>query len=161
MWKFGAVALLACSPALAADEPAAEPVVVRISGTCRSVMVSGRPSACSRPVGVVYFALPNGRILLNIPLADGRTLAFVAENDRQPKPEEYWMYLSRVRLGTAAETSMATDVGGFCKMLGSASGEIINSVLCEATDSGGNRFALDFRGDGRPVRHSPNRHSPN
>lgn len=121
-----------------------------ISGRCQSAMVNGRAVRCGDNPKVVFSNLPNGISMLNVALADGRVLAFVGDRDRQPRPEEYWLYLTRVRMGTAGQ-SLATDVAGTCKMLLTTDGSVVHSIKCEASDLSGSKLGLDFRGDGRPV----------
>lgn len=121
-----------------------------IPGRCQSATVNGRAVRCGANPRVVYMNLPNGITMLNVALADGRVLAFVGDRDRQPRPEEYWLYLTRVRMGTSGQ-SLATDVAGTCKMLTTTDGSVVHSVKCEASDLSGSKLGLDFRGDGRPV----------
>jgi hypothetical protein len=127
---------------------------VMIPGTCRVLTVAGRPAACTANPHVIYTALSNGRVMYGIGLEDGRVLGFVGESDRQPRPEEYWLYLARVRVNSHTD-SLVLDVGGTCRVAMTADGLIVHRIHCSATDTAGKKFTLDFRGIGRPVIFLP------
>jgi hypothetical protein len=142
-----ALVLLAATPTAAGQD---EPVTVVFPGACRTLAVDSKAMACTSRASVVYAALPNGRVVFSIPLSDGRLLGFVGEQDEQPRPEEYRLFLSRVRIGTRA-SSQATDVDGTCTVNQTADASVVHRLTCEAKDAVGNRFALDFRGNGQRV----------
>ena len=123
---------------------------VIISGRCQLALVNSKPVRCGPNTRLVYDALPNGIVMINVALADGRILAFVGDHDRQPRPEEYWLHLTRVRMGTSGQ-SLTTDVAATCKMFQTTDASVVHSVKCEATDLSGSHIALDFRGNGSRV----------
>ena len=130
---------------------AADTTITIVGGSCQSVEVASQQVACGSPSSVVYSALPNGIVLFNVPLADGRVCGFVGDRDSQPKPEVYVLYLKRVRLARGSEGGTPIDVSGTCTVDVSTDGTLVHRILCDATDGQGGKYRLDFRGDGRPV----------
>src|SRR6185503_2091291 len=72
-------------------------------GQCLAAQVASQSIACGPPPKIVYVALPNGIIIFNVGLADGRVYGFVGDRDFQPKPESYELFLKRIRLARVAE----------------------------------------------------------
>jgi hypothetical protein len=123
-----------------------------ISGSCLIVQMASKSTTCATPATVVYMSLPNGVIVFNVPLSDNSVPAFVGDRDSQPKPEEYVLYLKRVRIAHGSEQETPVSVTGTCKMNVSTDGTIVHRIICDATDNQGRKFLLDFRGDGQPVQ---------
>jgi hypothetical protein len=136
---------------LAAGARAQNATLTIASGHCEAVQVAGRSVDCAPPSKIVYSALPNGIILFNVPLADGRVFGFVGDHDSQPKPELYVLDLKRVRLARGSEEGTRVDVTGTCKVDVSADGKLLHRVVCDAKDEHGGKYMLEFRGDGTPV----------
>ena len=147
---------MVCAVVLLLTPPlhAGEGINVGISGTCVSVAIGGKPVRCNAKPFVLYTALPNGRVLYNVALSDGRVMAFVGESDKQPRPEEYWLYLTRVRIAQGPQ-NVSSDVAGTCRMYQTSDGSVVHRILCEATDLSGSKFLLDFRGNGQRVEMLP------
>ncbi len=145
-----AIAILA-GQMVVVSAKAADTTVTIVGGHCQSIQVASRSTECGSPASVVYSALPNGIVLFNVPLADGRVYGFIGERDSQPKPELYVLNLKRVRLARGREEGTRVDVSGTCEMDVSTDGTLVHRIVCDATDGQGGKYLLDFRGNGRPV----------
>ena len=143
---------VAVIPFLATVAKAAQEwTVIVVTGNCQVLQIASQSTACATPASAVYTSLPNGIVLFDVPLADGRVYGFVGDRDAQPKREQYVLYLKRVRLANGPEPGTPVDVSGTCKMNVSTDGSIVHRIICNATDSQGGEYLLDFLGDGKPV----------
>jgi hypothetical protein len=124
--------------------------IVGVKGTCENISLAGTPARCAPGAGVIYSVLPNGRVLITFPLADGRVASFVGEKDSQPRPEQYFLYLSRIRI-VSNGTEFAAKLAGQCVVDMSRDGKIWLLVNCTATDENSEAYSFQFRGDGTPV----------
>ena len=78
-----------------------------IKGNCERVSLADVALQCAPGSGLIYTILSNGRALFTFQLADGRTASFVGEKDSQPRPEEYYLYLSRIRIVSNGSESLS------------------------------------------------------
>lgn len=122
-------------------------VVVGAPGRCE-LTVSGDPRPCTS--GIVYVHHTNGSVLLSVQSGPGVTLGFQAENDRQPRPEDYTMQLSRLHTSINGQTA-AKEVSGSCEIHMSTDGRTWHRATCRATDRSGIVTVMNFTGDGRQV----------
>ncbi|SHJ01465.1 hypothetical protein SAMN02745194_01579 [Roseomonas rosea] len=122
-------------------------VVVGAPGRCE-LTVSGDPRPCTS--GLVYVHHTNGSVLLSVQSGPGVTLGFQAENDRQPRPEDYTMQLSRLHTSINGQTA-AKQVSGSCEIHMSTDGRTWHRATCRATDRSGLVTVMNFTGDGRQV----------
>jgi hypothetical protein len=127
--------------------------IIAIRGDCQVVQIANRTASCPPDSSVIYSNLPNGITLFNVPLSDGRVLGFIGDRDSQISAEEYVLYLRRVRLARGAESENPIAVTGTCKMNVSTDGSVVHRITCDASDTEGNKFLLDFGGNGLPVTH--------
>ncbi|GGG33437.1 hypothetical protein GCM10010964_21660 [Caldovatus sediminis] len=150
-----AAAMLGVAGAVQAQPGQADTQAI-IPGVCQSVVVSGRGAACMPSPRVLYVSLAGGGITYHIGLADGRILSFIGDIEEQRTLNEYWLHLALVRVGTHARYQSA-EAEGTCRINLTTTGTVVNRILCDATDVGGNRFVLDFRGTGERVVFSRSR----
>jgi hypothetical protein len=87
--------------------------------------------------------------LLSFAGFDGRVMSFIGEKDSQPRPEIYYLYLSRVRIASNG-SSFVANIAGQCIVHMSRDATIWSRVDCDATDENGDAYALRFQGDGKP-----------
>lgn len=120
-----------------------------VHGSCEIFIVAGIQTPCP-PKGVMYSHLTNGRVLLSVALPNEQILSFVGEKDSQPRPEEYWLYLSRVRIGSRA-TEIVAQVAGQCIVHMTRDGTAWFRLDCDATDEQDRAYRLHFEADGRPI----------
>jgi hypothetical protein len=92
--------------------------------------------------------LPNGHVLLTVGLKDGRVLSFVGEKDSQPNLEEYWLYLSRVRIATRSTETVA-NVAGVCVVHMTTDGTVWHRLDCQAEGEKSTFYTLRFRSNER------------
>jgi len=144
------VLLLAAVYSGALAEPSTVTTVAGIKGQCEVVSLAGIDAKCALGSGVIYSSLSNGRVLFSFALSDGRVVSFVGEKDSQPRPEEYFLYLSRVRVASKGSGFTAT-IAGQCKVSMSTDGKFWSLIQCDATDENSARYALRFASDGTPV----------
>jgi hypothetical protein len=126
--------------------------VVSISGACQRVELFSKPAQCALGSPAIYMALPNGIVMFQFSLDDQSAVAFAGDRDSQPEPEEYTLYVKRVRISRSVQGGPATDVDGTCKMTVSTGGSMVHQIICSAADQRGGRFLLEFRSDGQPVK---------
>ena len=138
------LALFAAAP-VCAEETAN----IVVKGTCRTVVVAGKPDHCPDIPQVTYSRLDNGRALLGFMIGGGRLLAFVSEKDAQPAPATYYMYLSRVRIATLS-SEFTPNIGGQCLITVTPDEKVWPSITCNATDENGAAYSLDFQSNGEP-----------
>ena len=131
--------------------------IAGVPGSCRGKLQLGAATLPCTGTGIVYMALPNGRVLLTFgsatPEGSAAVVTFVGEHDRQVRPEDYVLYLSRVRYG-AGSVERAWDVSGECKVTMNVAGTLWSEILCDATDADRRRYTVDFRGNGKTVNVS-------
>jgi hypothetical protein len=127
-----------------------------VHGWCDEFVLSDRKENCGSD-GILYTHLRNGRVLIIVGMADGRAVEFVGEKDSQPRLEEYWLYLSRIRIGSRGSQHVL-NVAGQCVIQMSKDGTVWSRVNCDATDENSARYRLLFRGDGHPVDVRIGRH---
>jgi hypothetical protein len=139
-------------PMFAAGLAAQGVTMTTIGGDCRIIQIASRSAACAAPAMAVYTRLPNDTIAINVPLADERVLGFVGDRDAQPKPEQYVLYVKRVRIAKGAEQGTPVEVTGTCKMEISTDGSLVHRITCDATDQQGGKYLLDFFGNNQPVQ---------
>jgi len=120
-----------------------------VHGACEIFVVAGVTTPCP-PKGVMYAHLTNGRVLISVALPSEEVLSFVGEKDSQPRPEEYWLYLSRVRIGSSASDIVA-QVAGQCVVHMTPDGTAWLRLDCDATDEQNRPYRLHFEADGRPI----------
>ena len=137
-----AILCLAYSTALRAE--GSIQTIVEIPGDCTIVQLAGKSMACAPGASVIYTALENGIIMFNLSLSNDQVLSFVGDHDNQPRAEEYMLFLRRIRVGTGAQNSRATDVTGTCKTLQTADAAIIHRIICNATDRNGSQVLTGF-----------------
>lgn len=130
---------------------APSPTIAAITYRSCTIGIGTRPPLPCGGTGVLYTVLPNGRVMLGVPMGDGSTLGFIAESDRQPRPENYVMQLARVRLSGRGGDQVET-VTGTCEVAMSTDGLIWQRVVCEATNTRRQRTRLELVGDGRPAQ---------
>jgi predicted aspartyl protease len=120
-----------------------------VHGSCEIFIVAGIQTPCP-PKGVMYSHLTNGRVLLSVALPTEEILSFVGEKDSQPRLEEYWLYLSRVRIGSRA-TEIVAQVAGQCVVHMTRDGTAWFRLDCDATDEQNRAYRLHFEADGRQI----------
>ncbi len=120
-----------------------------VHGSCEIFIVAGIQTPCP-PKGVMYSRLTNGRVLLSVALPNEQILSFVGERDSQPRSEEYWLYLSRVRIGSRA-TEIVAQVAGQCVVHMTRDGTAWFRLECDATDEQDRAYRLHFEADARPI----------
>lgn len=145
---FGLVAALA--PAVAGAQPSKPTTVAGTKGQCEEVELAGQISKCKPDSGIIYMQLPNGNVLFTFALDDGRMASFVGEKDSQPRPEEYHLYLSRIRIVSTGSDFVA-KIAGQCIVQMSRDGKIWSRIDCTATDENSAAYRLTFKGDGNFV----------
>lgn len=123
--------------------------IIGTHGSCDVFIIAGATTPCP-PKGVIYSHLTNGRALLSVGLPNDEILTFVGEKDSQPRLEEYWLYLSRVRIASRA-TEIVANVAGQCIIHMTRDGTIWSRIDCDATDERNRAYRLHFKPDGRPV----------
>jgi hypothetical protein len=137
------ICLFGITPAFATTTTAA------VGGICQNVLVAGQRTTCSS-TGVIYMQLPNGRVLFTVGLADRSVMSFVGEKDSQPNPEQYWLYLSRVRISSRS-TDIVAKVAGTCVVKMTTDGTLWHSINCKAEGEGTSVYQLDFIGNQKKV----------
>jgi hypothetical protein len=115
-----------------------------------AVELPGQPPGPCGGTGIIYTILPQGRVMVSVPLRDGALLAFVASADKQVRPEDYVMYLSHLRL-TRNGQNQTQEVSGTCQAAMSPDGKIWLNVTCEATDAARRVVRLRMTGNGTPA----------
>ncbi|WP_458093881.1 hypothetical protein [Roseomonas sp. WA12] len=149
---------LALLPAAAQAQPQPQPqsrpqtqptprTVIGAPGRCE-MTVNDQPRTCSS--GLVYVHHTNGSVLISIASGPGVTIGFQGDSDRQPRPEDYTLNLTRLHTSVSGRTA-AKDVTGQCEISMSADGKTWHRATCRATDRGGMVTVMTFTGDGRPV----------
>ena len=133
-------------PALAQDVD----TLVTIKGSCVSVDVPNTNATCAAITGVLFTHLRNGRALITFALGNGHAGSFIGEKDSQPKPELYYLYLSRFRIATGG-SDFVTKVGGQCIIHMSRDGSDWSRIDCDARDENDAPFGLQFASNGSPV----------
>jgi hypothetical protein len=128
-------------------------------GSCEELFLASKRENCATPGGMIYTHLRNGSVLITIGTDDGRAIAFIGEKDSQPQLEVYWLYLSRIRIGSRGSEHIL-DVAGQCIIHMTRDGLVWSQVDCNATDENSARYRLLFRSDGRPVQVQMGRHRP-
>lgn len=124
--------------------------VVGVGGVCAEPLRhAGRAFACSG-TGMIYTVHGNGVVSFMVPAGERRVVAFVGESDRQVRPEDYVLYLTRVRMMTDGREDLA-QVSGTCRATMSRDGRHWSRVDCDATDEDRAVYRLRFRGDGQPI----------
>jgi hypothetical protein len=121
-----------------------------MKGECVRISLAGTPAKCSPGGGVLYSVLPNGRVLITFPLDDGRVASFVGEKDSQPRPETYYLYLSRIRIASKG-SDFTANIAGLCIVSMSHNGKIWSEIGCTATDENNAAYEFKFTSDGTPV----------
>jgi hypothetical protein len=124
--------------------------IVSVKGQCEAISLAGVAAQCPPGGGVVYSVLGNGRVLLTFAIGDGRTASFVGEKDSQPRPETYYLYLSRIRIASSG-SDFTSKIAGQCIVNMSRDGRIWSTIECNATDENSAVYAFRFRSDGSPV----------
>jgi hypothetical protein len=138
------LAILAAAPAYAEEKAS-----VTVIGTCKTVIIAGKPDHCMEVPQVTYSLLDNGRAMLAFVIGDGRLVAFVSEKDAQPRPQNYYMYLSRVRIATMG-SQFTANIGGQCLITLTPDKTVWPTITCNATDENGATYSLDFQSNGEP-----------
>ena len=141
-----------------AEQPDIE-IMLGSHGSCDELIIAGKKDSCTPDNSVLYTHLRNGRALITVGTADGRVVGFVGEKDSQPQPQVYWLYLSRIRIGSRGSEHLL-DVAGQCIIRMTKDGLIWSRVDCDATDENSARYRLHFRSDGRPVDVLRGKHRP-
>ena len=121
--------------------------VIGAPGRCE-MNVNGDPRPCTS--GLVYVHHTNGSVLLSVQSGQGVTIGFQADQDRQPRPEDYTMQLTRLHTSINGQTA-AKEVSGTCEIHMSADGRIWHRATCRATDRSGLVTTMTFTNDGRQV----------
>lgn len=144
------VLLLGLGAAPADGQQAGRTTMVVAGGGCEApALHAGTRMGCTS-TGVVYTLFPNGRAIIVVGVGAQRTLAFVAENDRQVRAEEYVLYLSRARLVTNG-TETVSNITGLCRVSMSTDGRYWTRIRCDASDEESRPFRLQFKGNGEPI----------
>ncbi|UFN48759.1 hypothetical protein LPC08_22605 [Roseomonas sp. OT10] len=125
-------------------------LVIGAPGRCQ-MTVDGQSRPCTS--GLVYVQNANNSILLSVQSGRDVTIGFQGDGDRQPRPEEYTLFLSRMHTSIAGR-SAAKDVRGTCEIRMSADGRTWHNATCRATDRNGMVTVVTFTGDGRQVAAS-------
>jgi hypothetical protein len=153
----GLLIIIAClfSQSVSAQGARAFSAVVGVDGTCTRVLVAGEPQACaagaqSHKSGVMFIT-QNGTSMVMVGLKDGRVMTFIGGKDSQPSPEEYWLYLSRMRIVSRGTETIAA-VAGVCIVKMTTDGKIWHNVNCTAKGEHGTEYAVDFVSNGHPVQ---------
>lgn len=123
-------------------------LVIGAPGRCE-MTVEGDPRPCTS--GLVYVQNAQGVILLSVQSGPEVTIGFQVASDRQPRPEEYHMTLSRMHTSINGQTA-AKDVEGSCELSLSTDGQIWHRAVCRATDRSRRTTVVTFTGNGQPVR---------
>ena len=145
-----AVQAQAQSPTQAQRPTQAQPAprtVIGAPGRCE-MTVNRQPRTCSS--GLVYVHHTNGSVLISVASGPGVTIGFQGDSDRQPRPEDYTLALSRMHTSISGRTA-AKEVSGQCEISMSADGKTWHRATCRATDRSGIVTVMTFTGDGRPV----------
>lgn len=138
-----------CLPLIAEAQVAPLPrLVIGAPGRCE-MSVDGQSRPCSS--GLVYVHHANGSILLSVQSGRDVTIGFQADHDRQPRPEEYTLILSRMHTSVSGKTAAKT-VSGTCEIGMSTDGRTWHRAVCRATDGNGMVTVMTFTGDGRQVQ---------
>lgn len=140
----GAVSM--SGPVLAQDVD----TLVTIKGSCVSVDVPNTNAMCAAIPGVLFTHLRNGRALITFALDNGHAGSFIGEKDSQPKPELYYLYLSRFRIATGG-SDFVTKIGGQCVIHMSRDGSDWSQIDCDARDENDAPFVLHFVSNNSPV----------
>jgi len=133
------------SEARAAGQPPR--VVIGAPGRCEMRVDDGARPCTS---GLVYVQNANGSILVSVQSGPGVTIGLQGDSDRQIRPENYVLNLTRMHTSINGQ-SAAKDVQGTCEIAMSADGRTWHNATCRATDRSGSVTTVTFTGDGRPV----------
>ncbi len=144
------VAVFSVSSRCIAAAPPDIDTLASVGGVCQAMQLAGRAVTCQKVRGIIYTHYRHGTVMLSIGLDDGRIMGFVADRDDQPRPEDYWLYLSRIRIVGRAVQKLI-KVAGTCKISMSENGMTWKSVKCDAEDANGASYSLQFVGEG-PVQ---------
>ena len=125
-----------------------------ITGACAKVQISSRTALCTDPAKLLYSASPNGIVMFTIILKNNVVVSFVGDRDSQPSPENYTLYLSRVRVANSPAAPSVVNVAGKCDANISKDATIFYGLVCKASSMRGDSYLLSFRGDGKPVAPS-------
>jgi len=120
--------------------------MVGMKGACTKFVVGGQNYGCK---GVVYMALPNGRITFSIGMPNG-ALTLSGSKDSQLDPTRYVLEIDTIRAGRGDGRSDGYKAKGRCTMRLSADGSYAHSLSCSATN-GIEAVAVEFKGDGSKV----------
>lgn len=120
--------------------------MVAMKGTCAKFVVGGQNYSCK---GVIYMALPNGRITFSIGMPNG-AVTLSGGKDSQLDPTRYVLEIDTIRAGRGDGSSDGYKAKGRCTMRLSADGNYAHSLSCSATN-GIEAVAVEFRGDGSKV----------
>lgn len=123
-------------------------LVIGAPGRCE-MTVEGDPRPCSS--GLVYVQNAQGVIMLSVQSGAEVTIGFQVATDRQPRPEEYHMTLSRMHTSINGQ-STSKEVEGSCELSLSTDGQIWHRAVCRATDRSRRTTVMTFTGNGQPVR---------
>ncbi|WP_426959108.1 hypothetical protein [Muricoccus radiodurans] len=122
-------------------------LVIGAPGRCE-MTVDGQSRPCTS--GLVYVHHTNGSVLVSVQSGQGVTIGFQADSDRQPRPEQYILDLTRMHTSINGQTAAKT-VTGSCEISVSTDGQTWHRATCRATDGNGMVTAMTFTGSGQPV----------
>lgn len=120
--------------------------LVGMKGTCTKFVVGGQNYSCK---GIVYMALPNGRITFSVAMPHG-ALTLSGGKDSQLDPTRYVLEIDTIRAGRGNGKSDGYSAKGRCAMRLSADGNYVHSLSCAASN-GIEDVSVEFRGDGSKV----------
>jgi hypothetical protein len=147
---------VAVAPLAALAQPRAAPVtpgqpmprlVIGAPGRCE-MTTAGRTMPCTS--GLIYVQHVNGTILVSVQSGPDVTIGFEGDSDRQPRPEEYSLHLTRLHSSVSGRTA-AKGVTGSCEISMSNDGRTWHRATCRAADGNGMVTEVRFTGNGQPV----------
>jgi hypothetical protein len=112
-------------------------------GSCQSLELAGKPTACSHAKGVVYMFLRNGVATLSLGISDTTAVTFVGDRTSQPSKQAYFLYLSHIDIYVSSHITKI-QVGGECKLTLSEDSTIWKELICSSQDANGASYSLSF-----------------
>jgi len=118
-----------------------------IKGKCTNLIVGSFRYECA---GVILTTHENGRISFSIPIPKG-AVSFSGGKSKKTDSRTYALKVDNVSVGSAKKT-VRYKVDGLCEMVVDANEDFVRSVVCFAAYNG-KAVALNFVGDGSPIKH--------
>ena len=166
-WRVAAVAFilfLTAAGLLVADEiEQHEPDIdmfASMTGKCSVLKVAQRDFVCTT---VAFFHSPGGRSSFTVPLNDpdddSHIITFSGEKGKRERDDLYVLSIDQMLLKSRDRPKVdglpvpsVVLSTGTCKQIGNFAAQQVSSITCDATDTNGSRYELQFESDGSPIR---------